>query len=173
MVEVDRFSLDEIMSQLTELLESYQHYHFRASDMDPEEEGHFKERADLARDTFRSMFRDQPWDEFLQQSPEAVLDIFRSWVEGNIATATDGLQVRSSLEDCILLLMQLTTDHSSEQEPAVWPYLRKIRYAAQLSRIQSNKGFLTSVGYSQMLRFFGEDSFLSIFQVKDFPRLLS
>jgi hypothetical protein len=53
---VEWFSIDEIDAQLTELLESYRHYHLHSTDMDQQEGKDFEERADIAQNTFRAMF---------------------------------------------------------------------------------------------------------------------
>jgi hypothetical protein len=49
--------MDEIMEQITELLQSYRHYHLHLMDMDRDEKKDFEEKAERAQYTFRAMFR--------------------------------------------------------------------------------------------------------------------
>ena len=124
------FSIDEIVAQLTELLESYRHYHLHSTDMDQQEGKDFEERADIAQNTFRAMFKGRLQDErfLLHSSEETVIGTLRSWA-GELGPASGGdREVQHSLEDCSTRLMMLTSEQNSTQGPAKWPYIRKIKF---------------------------------------------
>ncbi|KAJ4328907.1 hypothetical protein N0V84_000695 [Fusarium piperis] len=56
-IEVNLFTMDELQEQLTGMLQSYRHYHLHSSEMEDAERRDNEESANLARDTFRAMFR--------------------------------------------------------------------------------------------------------------------
>jgi hypothetical protein len=127
---VEWFSIDEIVAQLTELLESYRHYYLHSADMDQQERKDFEERADIAQNTFRAMFKGRLLDEqfLLHSSKETVIGTLRSWA-GELGPASGGdREVQHSLEDCSTRLMMLTSEQNSTQGPAKWPYIRKIKF---------------------------------------------
>ena len=123
------FSRDETETQLTELLKAYRSYHLRGADVDERELGDLKKLAEVARDTFRAMFRGRLGDEefLLQWSESRVMRTFRSWVAEADYSPT-GRQTFSSLEDCSAHLMPLTSDQNRTEEPSKWPYIRKVKY---------------------------------------------
>jgi hypothetical protein len=122
--------MDELIEQVTELLQSYRHYHLHVHDMEGEDEKKDSEqRSKVARDTFLAMFRGRlDGEEFLQTEPEAsALATLRSWTQEMAPLQVGGRNTMTTLEDCSALLMQLTSELTSAQEPAVWPYIRKIK----------------------------------------------
>jgi hypothetical protein len=122
--------MDKITEQITELLRSYRHYHLHHMDMDRDERKDFEEKAKLAQDTFRAMFRGRlDSEQFLIDEPEdSVLGTLRSWVQDLDLSAISGREVRLTLADCSTLLVRLTSEHISAREPAVWPYICKIKF---------------------------------------------
>jgi hypothetical protein len=122
--------MNEITEQITELLKSYRHYHLHDEDMDHDEKKYFEERAKIAQDTFRAMFRGRlDSEQFLTAEPEdSVLGTLRSWTQDMGPSAIGGREVRFTLADCSALLMRLTSEQASAQDPAVWPYVRKIKF---------------------------------------------
>lgn len=130
-IDVEWFGIDEIAAQLTELLQSYRHYHLHSANMDREERKDFGDRANVARDTFRAMFKGRLEDEaFLTQWPEqTVLETLQSWAQQLGPSLTSRREVQDSLRDCSALLMRLTSEQNTAQEPAKWPYIRKITFA--------------------------------------------
>lgn len=129
-IEKDFFSIEEINKQITELLQSYRHYHVHRMDMEGDEERDCKKKAEIARDTFRAMFRGRLESlQFLTDEPEGtVLTILLSWAQDIAPSIISGREVRPLLADCSALLMQLTSEQNSVEEPAVWPYIRKIKF---------------------------------------------
>lgn len=129
------FSEGDIATQLSELLQSYRHFHLHGPDFDPGEREDLEDRANLARDTFRAMFRGLLRDEqFLTLSPESdVMETLNSWVaESGISSANDR-EEKQSIDECSRLLMQLTSEESSDQQPAKWPFIRKIKWVVLVS----------------------------------------
>ena len=99
-------------------------------DMDPAERKDCEEKAKLAQDTFRAMFRgNMDNEQFLIEDPEdVVLEILRSWIQDADHSEIGRREVRLTLKDCSSFLMRLTSEQISAQEPAVWPYVRKIKF---------------------------------------------
>ena len=125
--------MDEITEQITELLQSYRRYHLHRMDMDRDEKKDLEEKAQIAQDTFRAMFRGRLDNEqFLTDEPEdSVLGTLRSWTQDMGPSTIGEREVRSTLADCSALLMRLTSEQTSAQEPAVWPYIRKIKFVTR------------------------------------------
>lgn len=127
------FSMDEITQQITELLQSYRHYHYHEGEMtEIEEKKSWEERAKKALDTFRAMFRGHLDIEHLlvSNSENSVLKTLLSLAEEIRGKVTNGREVTSSLEDCSALLMRLTSEHlepTSAEAPPDWPYISKIK----------------------------------------------
>ena len=125
--------MDEITQQITELLQSYRHYHYHGGEMkESEEKKTWEEGAKKALDTFRAMFRGHLDVEhlLLSESENSVLKTLLSLAEKIRAKVTDGREVTSSLEDCSALLMRLTSEHlesTSVEAPPDWPYISKIK----------------------------------------------
>ncbi len=126
------FGIDEMIAQLTELLQSYRHYHLRRRDIDQQELISFKNQADVAQWKFQAMFKGRFNDEIFTQMPEeVVLRNLRSWVVEFLQSSMGGQEVYRTLEDCSALLMKLTSEQDSTQEPAKWPYIRKVKFVQQ------------------------------------------
>ncbi|KAF3809574.1 hypothetical protein GCG54_00012860 [Colletotrichum gloeosporioides] len=128
-VDVELFTQDDLMEQVTHLLQSYRRFHLHAEEMtvaDGLEEA--KEHASVARDTFRALFRGRLGNEaFLTTEPEGfVLWTFRRWLEDGVPEL-GGSHNRSSKESCSDFLIQLTSEAPGSQGPAIWPFVRKIK----------------------------------------------
>lgn len=124
------FSTDETVAQLTELLQSYRDFHLHRADIDQHELKACEDRANVAQDTFRAMFKGRLEDElFISQSQEeSVIETLRLWA-GELGPSTSGQpEVHHSLADCSRRLAQPTSEENSTQESAKWPYMRKIKF---------------------------------------------
>lgn len=141
------FSEDEIAAQLSELLKSYRHFHLHGSDLDPQERENSEDRSNLARDTFRAMFRGRIEDEqvLTLSSESAVIETLRSWVAESVISWAGGREEKQSIAECSTLLARLTSDEISDQQPAKWPFIRKIKLVIQCD---CPLIFLTLAGYS-------------------------
>ncbi|RDW75398.1 hypothetical protein BP6252_06540 [Coleophoma cylindrospora] len=126
-IEVDLFNADEIRDQLIELLQSYRHYHLHTETMDEEEKRAIEQKANMAQDTFRAMFRGQLDNEqFLtEMTNESALAILMSYAQEKPPISER--ESTSTLVECSELLMRLTSEQTSPQGPALWPYIRKIK----------------------------------------------
>lgn len=125
--------MDEITQQITELLQSYRHYHYHKGEMtESEEKKNWEEGAKKALDTFKAMFQGRLDIEHLlvSESENSVLKTLLSLAEQIRTRVTNGREVTSSLEDCSALLMRLTSEHlesTSAEGPPDWPYISKIK----------------------------------------------
>ncbi|SPO03125.1 uncharacterized protein DNG_05807 [Cephalotrichum gorgonifer] len=128
-IDVELFTMDEIMAQLTDLLQSYRHFHLHRNEMNEEEKQDFKKRADVALHTFQAMFRGRLGNErfLVRQEEDTVLDKLISWARELAPSSSSGRQVASSLSQCSTIIENVTTENSSSDGPAMWPYIRKIR----------------------------------------------
>lgn len=128
-IEKELFTMDEIMGQVTELLQSYRSYYLNSMDMDPDDKKSQEERATIAQDTFQAMFRGRlESEQFLIDGQEnTVLETLRSWAQEIRPSTMRGREVAVTPADCSTLLAELTSEQSSGQQPSVWPYLRKIK----------------------------------------------
>ncbi|TVY32961.1 hypothetical protein LSUB1_G006630 [Lachnellula subtilissima] len=128
-IDVEWFSEDDIAAQLSELLQSYRHFHLHEPDLDPREREDLEDRANLAKDTFRAMFRGRLGDEqFLTLSSESVvMETLKSWVAESRISSASNREEQQSINECSTHLMRLTSEESSNQQPAKWPFIRKIK----------------------------------------------
>ena len=126
------FTQDEIADQLAELLRFYRHFHLHGDQItDESEKRDVQEQADLARDTFQAMFRGLLQDEaFLTEWPEeTALETLRAWALEARARAVRAETSGMTLQDCSSHLMKISSeDPAGSQEPAFWPYIRKVKY---------------------------------------------
>lgn len=121
-IHVEIFTEDELCEQLTELLNSYRA--FKSGD-EPES----KEKANIAIDTFKSMFRGELQDEdwILNESEHVVLDYFKTWAKQGRRLCPPSRQVVQTLDECSSLLVPLSSEPNNPLQSSVWPYIRKIK----------------------------------------------
>lgn len=121
-IDVETFSEDELYEQLSELLGSY-----RAFETGDKEES--KDKAKLAMDTFRSMFRGKLQDEkwILSAPKTVVLDNFKMWAKEARRLVPPARQVVQTIEQCSSMLIPLTSERTDPLHVSVWPYIRKIK----------------------------------------------
>lgn len=121
-IDVEMFSEDELCEQISELLGSYRA--FKTGDKDES-----KEKAKLAMDTFRSMFRGRLRDEeWVLSAPETVvLDRFKMWAQEARQLGPPVRKVVQTIEQCSSLLIPLTSERKDSFNISIWPYIRKIK----------------------------------------------
>ncbi|KAH8760482.1 hypothetical protein F5883DRAFT_563809 [Diaporthe sp. PMI_573] len=121
-IDVEMFSEDELCEQLAELLGSYRAFKSGGG-------GESKEKAEIAIDTFRSMFRGKLQDEewILTEAEGTVLDQFQTWAKQARSLGSPGRQVAETLEECSSLLVPLSSEPNDPSQASVWPYVRKIK----------------------------------------------
>lgn len=128
-VEVEKFSIEELSDQLSELLGCYKNFHAHGESLDEEARKDLEARANIAADTFQAMFRgflqDDDW--LIEESHDVIVDQFHDWMTSASGLESPSRQVVTSLEQCSSLLMQLTSEVPGAQVPATWPYIRKIK----------------------------------------------
>lgn len=121
-IDVEMFSEAELFEQLDELLKSYRAFKSGVG-------GESKEKAELAMDTFKSMFHGKFEDEgwVLEEDECVVLNRFKTWATQARDLVSPGRQVAQTLQECSSLLMPLSSDPIDPSQPPVWPYVRKIK----------------------------------------------
>ncbi|RSL47210.1 hypothetical protein CEP54_013522 [Fusarium duplospermum] len=129
-IEVNLFTMDELREQLTGMLQSYRHYHLHGDEINDATERRDKEdSANLARDTFRAMFRGKLNDEaFLINRPEQdVLETLFQWAARERPSVLITKQSGLSQDACSKALMELASEPPSRNQPAQWPYIRSTK----------------------------------------------
>jgi hypothetical protein len=135
-VEINFFTETEIMSQIQDLLQSYRNYHLRKdsfSTQESDEKEDCKQRAQVAVDTFRSMFGGRLRNEstLLKATEDEALNILRKLVYDCMPSSSPKTQTRPNLDECSKLIAQITSETSekgSANEPTMWPYIQNIRH---------------------------------------------
>lgn len=128
-IEVQYFAREELEKELSELLEAYRHYHLSYDELNADEREAYGEKARVAEDTLRAMFRIQLREGhgFLKSLDEqSALRRLMSWVD-NSPHSTTARETLNDAESCSRRLMELTSDLGSVDQPAMWPFIRKIR----------------------------------------------
>ncbi|KAK0617536.1 hypothetical protein B0T14DRAFT_435213 [Immersiella caudata] len=127
-IDVDLFDEAELTIQVTNMLEDYRHFFLHSSEMENDEERkHWKDRADLACDTFQAMFRGRFSAAFLQsqQPQEQLVATLFAWMRDMRPRGLDNPLLSCTLVECSNSLMSLTSEVDSSG-PAAWPYIKKI-----------------------------------------------
>jgi hypothetical protein len=124
-LEVQYFSREELEEKLSELLGSYRRYHLSQEEW----ESYELQACEVATDTFESMFRIQlrDGDDFLKSLDEqSALRRLMSWVD-DFPHSTTLRETLDNADSCSQRLTELTSDPSSVDQPAMWPFIRKVR----------------------------------------------
>ncbi|KAL1845937.1 hypothetical protein Daus18300_014397 [Diaporthe australafricana] len=130
-IEVDQFTTEELQDQLGELLGCYKHFHseLQREGLGQDDRNDLSEKANIAIDTFRTIFRgnleDEDW--LLEEEEDAILEQLQLWLEVGSARELPARQVVATFERCCSLLMQLTSETPDSEVPATWPRIRKIK----------------------------------------------
>ncbi len=136
-IEADYFSREEKMEQLSELLGAYRSFHSSSNSSEEEAASLVpEEMADLALNTFKSMFRgelvsEEDYEFILRDDEGSVLDRFEEWIGDRDQLQGTVTERFSGMEECSRRLQTLTSESGSggaSREPAYWPWIQKIRW---------------------------------------------
>lgn len=122
--------MSELVDQTQNLLQGYRHFHLHEAEITDDERADKEALAKQAADTFYAMFRGRIGDdeEFLLSSSERdVMQTLTSWLE-DARPRSDGRTEGLTLPECSEALANLSSETPSNRGPAVWPFIRKIKY---------------------------------------------
>ncbi|CAG9972550.1 unnamed protein product [Clonostachys byssicola] len=129
-VQVELFTTQELNEQLERMLEDFRHYSFHAEEMTTaEEKKSAKDRAHVAKDTFKAMFRGRMNNDsfLLQGSQREVLQTLIRWAEEQRPSRAVTSQQNLSLDQCSDSLFVLSSERLSRTGPAIWPFIKTIK----------------------------------------------
>ncbi|KAK7964343.1 hypothetical protein PG988_011317 [Apiospora saccharicola] len=127
-IQVHRFTQDEVEDQLARLLQAYRNFHLNELTLAGEERDHYAAMAKVAQHTFEVMFRDRFRNAArLTRVTEAEgLDMLYGWLEEVSPSFEDASHIARNKEDCSDLLARLTSEQVQADGPAEWPFIKKI-----------------------------------------------
>jgi hypothetical protein len=128
-IVIESFTQEELHDQLQKLLRSYRHFHHTADEIDADDREDLKAQANLARDTFRAMFRGQMQDESMLLSGEEakVLTTLCGWVKEAMQRHGPARYNNLITQECSDKLMELSSEPASKEQPANWPFIKNIK----------------------------------------------
>ncbi|KAM5358468.1 hypothetical protein ACJZ2D_015255 [Fusarium nematophilum] len=128
-IVVNLFTMDELRDQLARMVETYRHFHLHGDEMEDAERRDMEASANVARDTFRAMFRGHLDDEdfLIEQSERRVLSTLTRWAADARPSDLITRQTGLSLGACSTALMKLSSEPPSRDEPATWPYIKSTK----------------------------------------------
>jgi transposase-like protein len=141
-VKADIMDDTEIRELFEELLSNVRKYYTDAyrEVLEVEEQENIRSAATRAWHTFRSLFPNQPELDldFLsregEDAAESIVSTLVEWAMAGLDNQPGGRnrleqpRVASHADECMDLLDSLTTDHSSGDGTALWPFVKLIRY---------------------------------------------
>lgn len=136
-ISVELFTEEELCNQLSLSLRSYRAFHLENEKMDNEDRRDMEFKAKLAADTFDAMFRGQSsgYEHLLEADESAALETLTERMRQSRPAGQNIEHPHLSHEECSRLLMDLSSESPSQDQPALWPYIKVIRYVF-LSRIK-------------------------------------
>ncbi|KAK3367927.1 hypothetical protein B0H63DRAFT_490012 [Podospora didyma] len=125
-IDVEEFSNHELKQQFTEMVRNYRHSHFHSAEIRQDGDGpQWASLAKLACDTFEAMFRGRFHPSVLTSGQqEQVVETLLGWARERSSVA--GQKIAPTFKECSAQLIWLTSEETSPQGPAVWPYIKKI-----------------------------------------------
>ncbi len=129
-IEVELLDENELLDQLVQLLQSYRHFHLNQSNMDDEaQRNEFEKRAQLAEDTFNSMFRGRvPSQRFLlKETEDKAKRQFQALMQDMRPSSTSMNKFGLSQTNCENELRILSSYVADSGDRAAWPYIRRIK----------------------------------------------
>jgi hypothetical protein len=105
--------------------------------MAAEDRENLKQKADLAKSTFRASFRER-----LDNTPavldavvfDEAIDTMMTWVSQilpQLGTGESGILSRESFDDinqCSIRLKRLTSETEERDQACLWPFIRKLKF---------------------------------------------
>lgn len=129
-IEVELLDENELLEQLVQLLHSYRYFHLNQSYMDDEtERTEVEERAQLAEDTFNSMFPGRvPSQRFLlKEAEDEARRQFQALVQDMRPSSASMNKFGMSQETCADELRVLSSFVADSDDRSAWPFIRRIK----------------------------------------------
>lgn len=136
MIRVDAFGAEELKTQINDLVYKYRSYHLHADELDGPERQLCEDQAQVAEDTLLAMFRSKLLNlQWLKNETnlDRVTGQLIEWATRYLASQNLETQVFDSPKECSTHLQRLTSDMASIRAPALWPYIRGVKYVASQS----------------------------------------
>ncbi|KAK8079217.1 hypothetical protein PG994_003024 [Apiospora phragmitis] len=127
-VEVHRFTQDEVEDQLARLLQAYRNFHLNELSLQGEEREHYEKMAKVAQHTFEVMFHDhfRNGSRLTRMTEAEGLEMLHGWLNEVSPSFDDTSYTTLNIEDCSNLLARLTSEQVQDDGPAEWPFIKKI-----------------------------------------------
>ena len=121
--------MDDLVDQLTRMLQTYRHFHLHSAEMEETERRDMEASANVARDTLRAMFRSRLSDDrfLIDQAEGDVLEILTEWAADARPSELSARYTEHSLEACSNRLMELSSEPPARDQPATWPYIQSTK----------------------------------------------
>ncbi|OAQ67731.2 dynamin family domain-containing protein [Pochonia chlamydosporia 170] len=129
-IRIDAFSGEELETQIKDLVHKYRSYHRHRSTLEGPERQVCEEEADVAQDTLMTMFRTKLSNlDWIKNEPdvERVNNQLVGWATSYLGSQDLETQVLDSPKTCSARLQHLTSDMSSGNAPALWPFIRGVK----------------------------------------------
>ncbi|KAM0549840.1 hypothetical protein ACHAPJ_009282 [Fusarium lateritium] len=128
-IQVILFTMAELRSQLTKLLQAYRNFELHQDEAeDAAERRDMEANAKVAKDTFQVMFRGRLNDEasLINDPFDEVIDRLAQWASEAAPSPLSTRYTGVSAQVCSDTLMKLSSEPPSRNSPAIWPYIRSI-----------------------------------------------
>lgn len=129
-IEAELLDENELLEQLVQLLQSYRHFHLNSSDMDDEtQRSEFEKRAQLADDTFNSMFPGRvPSQRFLlRETEEGARRQFQVLIQDMRPFPASMNRFELCQEACATELRLLSSFVADSDDRSAWAFIRRIK----------------------------------------------
>ncbi|KAK8062187.1 hypothetical protein PG997_014284 [Apiospora hydei] len=127
-VEVHRFTQEEVEDQLARLLQAHRNFHLNELTLVGEEREHYEEMARVAQHTFEVMFRNhfRNGSRLTRMTETEGLEMLYGWLSEVSPSFEDTSHTTHNIDDCSNLLARLTSEEVQADGPAEWPFIKKI-----------------------------------------------
>jgi hypothetical protein len=142
-IEAEFMTSEEMKELLGELLTTFRQFHvtrFFQELKSQEEQQKCRDEAERAWETFQSLFNDQPGltmehlSEDYEGAHSSLLTQLERWASAGLALRPGGLDaveysvIAGDIEECRDALDMLTGSNIREGKPALWPFIKLIRF---------------------------------------------